>query len=139
MRNKAAEKAKSVGHHGHGGSNSGPVSPVSQTTSVITHGSVASVPSHLHNQHGQHLLSSHDSPLQRPGSYSINGILGIPQTDPNGNIKRKRDDQGTIHSSFYIIWNNKLCSLSKLLEKFLIFKIFFIHSKIMYQKWLKNS
>jgi len=93
VRNKAAEKAKSVGHHGHGGSNSGPVSPVSQTTSVITHGSVASVPSHLHNQHGQHLLSSHDSPLQRPGSYSINGILGIPQTDPNGNIKRKRDDQ----------------------------------------------
>lgn len=102
VRNKAAEKAKSVGHHGghHGGSNSGPVSPVSQTTSVITHGSsVASVPSHLQHQqqqqqqHGSHLLSAHDSPLQRPGSYSINGILGIPQTDPNGNIKRKRDDQ----------------------------------------------
>lgn len=105
VRNKAAEKAKSVSHHGHGGhggsgnggSNSGPVSPVSsQTASVITHGSSAAG-NNPHGQHGmqqQHVLPPHDSPHQRPGSYSINGILGIPQTDPNGNIKRKRDDHG---------------------------------------------
>ena len=98
MRTKAAEKAKSVSHHGHGGhngggSNSGPVSPVSsQTASVITHGSAASTNNHHAMQ--QHVLPPHDSPHQRPGSYSINGILGIPQTDPNGNIKRKRDDHG---------------------------------------------
>lgn len=116
VRNKAAEKAKSVSHHGHGhghghgghgghggnsggGSNSGPVSPVSsQTASVITHGSTASTGNNQHQQHAmqqqQHVLPPHDSPHQRPGSYSINGILGIPQTDPNGNIKRKRDDHG---------------------------------------------
>ncbi|KAK3870771.1 hypothetical protein Pcinc_024029 [Petrolisthes cinctipes] len=70
VRNKAAEKAK----HGLPGT----LSPVSAATSVISH--APAVP--------------HDTPLQRPGSYSINGILGIPQhTDPNGNInKRKRDD-----------------------------------------------
>lgn len=46
-------------------------------------------------QQQQHVLPPHDSPHgQRPGSYSINGILGIPQTDPNGNIKRKRDEHG---------------------------------------------
>lgn len=115
VRNKAAEKAKSVNHHGHGhghghgghggnsggGSNSGPVSPVSsQTASVITHGSAASTGNNQHQQQQhamqqqQHVLPPHDSPHQRPGSYSINGILGIPQTDPNGNIKRKRDDHG---------------------------------------------
>ncbi|KAK4307860.1 hypothetical protein Pmani_020415 [Petrolisthes manimaculis] len=68
VRNKAAEKVK----HGLPGT----LSPVSAATSVITH------------------APSHDSPLQRPGSYSINGILGLPPlTDPNGNInKRKRDD-----------------------------------------------
>ncbi|KAK3870767.1 hypothetical protein Pcinc_024025, partial [Petrolisthes cinctipes] len=44
-------------------------------------------------------LGHHPCPLPRltppaPGSYSINGILGLPPlTDPNGNInKRKRDD-----------------------------------------------
>ncbi|XP_046649613.1 paired box protein Pax-2-A-like isoform X5 [Daphnia pulicaria] len=126
VRNKAAEKAKSVSHHGHGGhghghgghgghggnsgggSNSGPVSPVSsQTASVITHGSTASTGNNQHQQQQQqqqqhamqqqqHVLPPHDSPHQRPGSYSINGILGIPQTDPNGNIKRKRDDHDDI-------------------------------------------
>lgn len=72
MRNKAAEKAK----HGLPGT----LSPVSAATSVISHAPAA----------------PHDTPLQRPGSYSINGILGIPpHTDPNGNInKRKRDDSG---------------------------------------------
>ena len=131
VRNKAAEKAKSVSHHGHGhghghgghgghggnsggGSNSGPVSPVSsQTASVITHGSTASTGNNQHQQQQhamqqqQHVLPPHDSPHQRPGSYSINGILGIPQTDPNGNIKRKRDDHGKsrpIHYNIVSYW-----------------------------------
>lgn len=74
VRNKAAENAKHIipGTH----------SPVSQATSVIS--------SHA-------APTGHDTALQRSGSYSINGILGIPQphTDPNGNInKRKRDDNG---------------------------------------------
>ncbi|XP_071529082.1 paired box protein Pax-2-A-like isoform X11 [Panulirus ornatus] len=70
VRNKAAEKAK----HGLPGT----LSPVSQATSVITHAPP----------------TPHETALQRPGSYSINGILGIPpHTDPNGNInKRKRED-----------------------------------------------
>ncbi|XP_076041426.1 uncharacterized protein LOC143025523 isoform X2 [Oratosquilla oratoria] len=69
VRNKAAEKAKNA--------MPGTCSPISQTASVIAHAP-----------------PSHDTGLQRPGSYSINGILGIPpHTDPNGNInKRKRDD-----------------------------------------------
>ncbi|KAF2364606.1 hypothetical protein FHG87_004633 [Trinorchestia longiramus] len=71
VRNKAAENAKHIipGTH----------SPVSQATSVISHAAP----------------TGHDTALQRTGSYSINGILGIPQphTDPNGNInKRKRED-----------------------------------------------
>ncbi|XP_071528835.1 LOW QUALITY PROTEIN: uncharacterized protein [Panulirus ornatus] len=70
VRNKAAEKVK----HGLPGT----PSPVSQATSVITH-----VPP-----------APHETVLQRPGSYSINGILGLPPlADPNGNIqKRKRED-----------------------------------------------
>lgn len=40
------------------------------------------------------------SALQRP-SYSINGILGIPQPDANANInKRKRDDNGMYLTRF---------------------------------------
>ncbi|XP_047736702.1 paired box protein Pax-2-B [Hyalella azteca] len=71
VRNKAAENAKHIipGTH----------SPVSQATSVISHATSA----------------VHETSLQRTGSYSINGILGIQQqhTDPNGNInKRKRED-----------------------------------------------
>ena len=77
VRNKAAERAK-------GGSSSsatgcGASSPVSQTipTSGMTGSSMI-----------------HDNVLNRP-SYSINGILGIPQQDANANInKRKRDDDG---------------------------------------------
>ncbi|CAL4070031.1 unnamed protein product, partial [Meganyctiphanes norvegica] len=75
VRNKAAEKAK----HIMPGTLSPGLSPVSQATSVITHAPPV----------------SHESALQRSGSYSINGILGIPNphTDPNGNInKRKRED-----------------------------------------------
>ncbi|XP_071529037.1 uncharacterized protein [Panulirus ornatus] len=70
VRNKAAEKVR----HGL----SGTPSPVSQATSAITH-----VPP-----------APQETVLQRPGSYSINGILGLPPlTDPNGNIhKRKRED-----------------------------------------------
>jgi hypothetical protein len=42
----------------------------------------------------------HDNVLNRP-SYSINGILGIPQQDANANInKRKRDDEGSVASPF---------------------------------------
>jgi hypothetical protein len=38
----------------------------------------------------------HDNVLNRP-SYSINGILGIPQQDANANInKRKREDEGEL-------------------------------------------
>ena len=37
-----------------------------------------------------------ETALRHP-AYSINGILGIPQTDGNGNInKRKRDDDGKL-------------------------------------------
>ncbi|XP_037772805.1 paired box protein Pax-5-like isoform X3 [Penaeus monodon] len=70
VRNKAAEKAKH--------SMPGTLSPVSQATSVIAHAPPA----------------PHETALQRQGSYSINGILGIPpHTDPNGNInKRKREE-----------------------------------------------
>nr|XP_045600972.1 paired box protein Pax-5-like [Procambarus clarkii] len=77
VRNKAAEKAK----HGLPGT----LSPVSQATSVIAHAPPA----------------PHETALQRPGSYSINGILGIQaHTDPNGNInKRKREDSGTPEGS----------------------------------------
>ncbi|XP_042882798.1 paired box protein Pax-8-like isoform X5 [Penaeus japonicus] len=72
VRNKAAEKAKH--------SMPGTLSPVSQATSVIAHAPPA----------------PHETALQRQGSYSINGILGIPpHTDPNGNInKRKREETG---------------------------------------------
>ena len=39
-------------------------------------------------------MNPHDTSLLRP-SYSINGILGIPQPDANANInKRKRDEDG---------------------------------------------
>ncbi|XP_042206885.1 paired box protein Pax-2-B-like isoform X5 [Homarus americanus] len=77
VRNKAAEKAK----HGLPGT----LSPVSQATSVITHAPPA----------------PHETALQRPGSYSINGILGIPphHTDPNGNINKRKREEGTPEGS----------------------------------------
>ena len=56
-------------------------SPVQNTTSVITHTPIQPP-------------AGHDSVLQRPATYSINGILGINHPDPNGNItKRKRTDE----------------------------------------------
>jgi hypothetical protein len=63
----------------------GASSPVSQTISGVTSGLTGS--SMIHDN--------------RP-SYSINGILGIPQQDANANInKRKRDDEGkTYNHSF---------------------------------------
>lgn len=79
VRNKAAEKAKHVVT-----SNSmSPQLSTSNTTSVITHAPPV----------------THDGglSLQRP-SYSINGILGIPNVDPNGN-KRKRDDDNGLPDS----------------------------------------
>ncbi|GAB6028453.1 hypothetical protein CHUAL_002614 [Chamberlinius hualienensis] len=88
VRNKAAEKAKHIHSHQQsystsptGGSN------VSNTTSVITH----APPSHD---------GSNPSLHNNKPSYSINGILGIPNVaaDPNGNIsKRKRQDDNSDH------------------------------------------
>ncbi|XP_071528855.1 paired box protein Pax-2-A-like [Panulirus ornatus] len=74
VRNKAAEKAK----HGL----SGTPSPVSQTASVITHAQT----------------TPHETALQRPGSYSITGILGLPPlTDPNGNIQKRKREESDEH------------------------------------------
>ncbi|XP_067008920.2 paired box protein Pax-2a [Anabrus simplex] len=90
VRNKAAEKAKHVHQHQQqqqqqsgGGTGGGGGGTGAGSVSVITHAPASSV--------------AHHDP-QRPGAYSINGILGIPQgqqPDPNGNSisKRKRDDQ----------------------------------------------
>ena len=71
-------------------------------------------------QQQQQLLGIHGSDisaLQRP-SYSINGILGIPQPDANANInKRKRDDNG-----MYFVPG----SLQFLLTLFLVFSSFWL-------------
>ncbi|XP_076346588.1 paired box protein Pax-5-like isoform X4 [Tachypleus tridentatus] len=79
VRNKAAEKAKhTTGSHNMNGGSPQHQAPVN-TTSVITH-----APPTAHEG---------AQPLLRP-SYSINGILGIPNVDPNLNMnKRKRDDE----------------------------------------------
>jgi len=83
VRNKAAEKAKHVHQQQQqqqGQTNSGSAPP--QTISVITHAPpvIASSP--------------HDTTtLQRTGSYSINGILGIAQADQHLTpTKRKREE-----------------------------------------------
>ncbi|CAB3384628.1 Hypothetical predicted protein [Cloeon dipterum] len=82
VRNKAAEKAKHVHQQQQqqGQNNSGSAPP--QTISVITHAPpvIASSP--------------HDTTtLQRTGSYSINGILGIAQADQHLTpTKRKREE-----------------------------------------------
>merc|ERR1719433_902367 len=89
VRNKAAEKAKGTGPSSNSCSspvvsqsgNGGNGAPGTNTT-----GSMGQPGGPL-PMHGTDL-----SALQRP-SYSINGILGIPQPDANANInKRKRDD-----------------------------------------------
>ncbi|XP_013780572.2 paired box protein Pax-5-like [Limulus polyphemus] len=79
VRNKAAEKAKhTTGSHNMNGGSPQHQAPAN-TTSVITH-----APPTAHEG---------AQPLLRP-SYSINGILGIPNVDPNLNMnKRKRDDE----------------------------------------------
>lgn len=83
VRNKAAEKAKHVHHAQQAASGGGGTGTTagSGLVSVIAHAPATQLPAE-----------------QRPGSYSINGILGIQQqnSDPNGNsIKRKRiDDHG---------------------------------------------
>ena len=107
VRNKAAEKAKTSigcstsGSHspsivsqaggGGGGGSGGVHSPGSM-------GQQAQAQQQQQQQQQQQLSmgihGSDISALQRP-SYSINGILGIPQPDANANInKRKRDDNG---------------------------------------------
>ena len=96
MRNKAAEKAKTSLC----GSTSGTHSP-SIVTQAGTGGSGGTGGVHSPGPMGQQaqqqlqmLPGSDISALQRP-SYSISGILGIPQPDANANInKRKRDDNG---------------------------------------------
>ena len=78
VRNKAAERAK--GSSSGPGSNSicGASSPVSQTISAASVG-----------------MTQSSMVLDNRPSYSINGILGIPQQDANANInKRKREDEG---------------------------------------------
>ena len=95
MRNKAAEKAK--GSHA-GGSHSPVVSQSGNGGNGgtgTTTGSMGQQPAPL-PMHGTDL-----SALQRP-SYSINGILGIPQPDANANInKRKREDDGKTYFGKY--------------------------------------
>jgi len=91
VRNKAAERAKG-GSSGPGSAIvCGAPSPVSQTISAAGAGMTQS-------------SMGHENVLNRP-SYSINGILGIPQQDANANInKRKRDDEGNENDSiFYIL------------------------------------
>ncbi|XP_067139961.1 paired box protein Pax-2a-like isoform X2 [Centruroides vittatus] len=78
VRNKAAEKAKqAAANHVSVNGGSPQLQPTSNTTSVITH-----APSAVHDG---------SQSMQRP-SYSINGILGIASVDPNGNVKRKREE-----------------------------------------------
>ncbi|KAF4527049.1 hypothetical protein B566_EDAN001598, partial [Ephemera danica] len=93
VRNKAAEKAKHVHHQqqaqqgGGGGSGGGSAAP--QTISVITHAPATGPSPHdtaLQQQQQQ-------QQQQRPGSYSINGILGIAQAEHlQAPSKRKRDE-----------------------------------------------
>ncbi len=85
MRNKAAEKAK--------GSHS--PTPVSQGNNSGNNQTQSIQPSGGPNPNLMALGQGSDiSALNRP-SYSINGILGIPQADANANInKRKRGDEG---------------------------------------------
>jgi hypothetical protein len=83
VRNKAAEKAKHVHQQQQqqqGQTNSGSAPP--QTISVITHAPPVIT------------SSPHDTTtLQRTGSYSINGILGIAQADQHLTpTKRKREE-----------------------------------------------
>ena len=106
MRNKAAEKAKSSGSHnpvpssqsGNGGANSAGGAPGVNTTGSM--GQQQPLP-----MHGTDL-----SALQRP-SYSINGILGIPQPDANANInKRKREDDGKQYFGAILLCNTSVQS-----------------------------
>lgn len=97
VRNKAAEKAKHVHHQQQqqsaGGTGQQQQQQQTGSVSVITHAPASSVQAQQHHPGGHH-------DPQRPGAYSINGILGIPQqqqADPNGNsiTKRKREDHHT--------------------------------------------
>ena len=90
MRNKAAEKAK-----GTGPSSNSCSSPVVSQSGNGGNGAVTNTTGSMGQPGGPLPMHGTDlSALQRP-SYSINGILGIPQPDANANInKRKRDDDG---------------------------------------------
>lgn len=98
MRNKAAEKAKTSCAGGSSGPSvgGGQNSPTSQASATGGNGGGVGSPGSMAGQAASALQmgihGSDISALQRP-SYSINGILGIPQPDANANInKRKRDD-----------------------------------------------
>lgn len=97
VRNKAAEKAKHVHQQQQqqqGQTNSGSAPP--QTISVITHAPPVIT------------SSPHDTTtLQRTGSYSINGILGIAQSDQHLTpSKRKREEPIGKKSTFYLPINS---------------------------------
>ncbi|XP_065216244.1 paired box protein Pax-2-A isoform X2 [Planococcus citri] len=96
VRNKAAEKAKHVHQQQQSQNNNNS----NNSNGTGGHGAViqpaSSTPSHLPN--AQHTNQQQPSPVSvithvsssQHDRYSINGILGIPQSDPNGS-KRKRD------------------------------------------------
>ena len=88
VRNKAAERAKVSYNSGGGG---GPSCSPGGGNAASSGGGGGAADSH--SPPGAAGLMAGDSLLQRP-SYSINGILGIPQPDANANNinKRKRDD-----------------------------------------------
>ena len=113
VRNKAAERAK-VNYNGGNGGGTGAGSPGSSGSGggggggngSSGAGPVSSTPSSVQQQQSNSIChnsvsaavaaaAAAESILQRP-SYSINGILGIPQPDANANNinKRKRDDEG---------------------------------------------
>lgn len=140
VRNKAAEKAKHVHHQSQqqsssnnnnqstqqsqqvqNNSNGGGVLPNNHTTinvSVIAHAPpLSTVHSQQQQQQQQTQLGSGNNGLtgtpERTTGYSINGILGIQHTDPNGNsIKRKRVDDN--HGEYPSIHIYKRQAISKI-------------------------
>ena len=102
VRNKAAERAK-VNYTSQQQTSESP-SAVSQSSGGSGANNVMSTAAAGGSQQQQqqqlaaaaHMGHPHESSLLRP-SYSINGILGIPQPDANANNinKRKRDEEGT--------------------------------------------
>ena len=150
VRNKAAERAKvSYNMNTSGGNNQqqqqGPGSPdgsqggnlsASQTNSLVNNvmsqssGGQLSGPMGvpLGSGGGAHQGHVESSLLHRP-SYSINGILGIPQPDANANsiagIKRKREDGGKDNLQFH----------SKVLFLLYLYILYIIHTFKLFRRW----